>query len=158
MDEAERRQKLEEALREAIQPREASPAEFRARARATRRDRSPFLAAAMVLSWIGLGWFWIAKPAFFFGPKPSPAIPPGKEEASLRFAIYLERGRVDEYVERHARLPESLAETGDVEDSVAYQRAGGGYVLTGRYGPLQLRLSSAEDADSFLGRSIQQLR
>ncbi len=158
MEEAERRQKLEEALREAIQPREPSPAEQRARARAARRDRGPFLAAAMVLSWIGLGWFWIAKPAYFFGPKPAPAIAPGKEEATLRFAMYLQRGRVDEFVARHARLPETLAETGEVEDSVGYRRDGAGYVLTGRYGALELRLGSTENPDSFLGESLRELR
>lgn len=158
MDDWERRQKLEQALREAVQPREPTPAEQRMSQRASRRRNPAMMAAVLLAGWAFIAWIWLARPAFLFGPEPPP--PPSAEvrEASLRFALYLQRRRIEGYVAARGRLPSALPLAGPVEDGVSYQRTGDGYVLVGQRGDITLRLTSAMDADSFLGTSLETLR
>jgi hypothetical protein len=155
MDDWERRQKLEEALRDAVQQRNLSPAEART-ARRGDRARNPGVTIALVLvGWGCIAWIWLARPAFLFGPTDPP--PPSAEvrEARLRFAMFLERSRVEAFVQRRGRLPTTLAEAGPVEAGVSYDRTSSGYALHGTRDSLSLLLTSAMNPDSFLGRSLE---
>lgn len=157
MDDWERRQKLEEALRDAVKDRQPSPAEHRS-ARRGGRKRNPAVAVAiLVLGWACIGWVWLARPAFVFGPADPP--PPSAEvrEASLRFAMFLEYRRVEAYRAQRGRLPTALTEAGPVEEGVSYQRAGSGFTLIGQRDGITLRLTDAMNPDSFLGRSLEVL-
>ena len=157
MDDWERRQKLEEALRHAVEERQPSPAEQRMQRRAP-RDRSPAgWIAVLIAGWACLAWIWLARPAFVFGPPEPPPPTVEEQEASLRFAMFLQRARVEAYRAARGRLPAALPEAGPVEDGVSYQRLGPDFVITGTRGGLSLRLTTAMDADSFLGRSIEVL-
>lgn len=159
MDDWERRQKLEEALRHAVKHRAPTPAEQRTARHAARRMSGRAMATvALVLGWALLAWIWLARPAFIFGPGDPP--PPSAElrEARLRFAIYLERGRVEAYVAARGRLPVSLAQAGPVEAGVFLEKTTTGYVITGISGDLALRLTDRMRADSFLGESLEILR
>ncbi len=158
MNEAERRQRLQEALRDAVAPREPTPAEVRTAGRNTGRNRGWMLALVVVLGWMCIAWIWLARPAYFFGPPPPPALSPARQEAQLRFAMYLQQRRVEEYLATHGRLPSTLSQTGAVEDSVMWHLTDGGYVITGRYGDLTLELPSGADADQFLGSSLDKLQ
>lgn len=158
MDEAERRRALEEAVRDAVAERPLTPAEQRLARRGTPGDRRRRLALVIILGWAVIAWLWLTRPAFFFGPSPAPVASAARQEATLRFAMYLQRRRVDDYLAVHGRLPATLQETGAVEDSVRWQRTGEGYVLLGQYGPLRLELPSRVDADSFLGNSLAELQ
>lgn len=158
MDDWERRQKLEQALREAVQPRTPSPAEARMANRQGRRTNPAVVAVSLALGWGFIAWIWIAQPEFLFGPGAPP--PPSLEvqEARLRYAMFLERSRIEAHVRTRGRLPATLAQAGPVEDSVFYERTGSGYVLIGERGPLRLRLTNLMSADSFLGESLEVLR
>lgn len=158
MDDWERRQKLEQALLEAVQPRELTPAEQRISRRANRKRNPAVTVAVLVLGWAFIAWIWLARPTFVFGPGVPP--PPTAEvrEASLRFALYLQRRRIEAFVTARGRLPTALAQTGPVEDGVSYQSTGDGYVLVGQRGDLTLRLPSTMDPEVFLGGSLGVLR
>ncbi len=158
MNEAERRRQLEEAVRDAVAGREPTPAEARTARHGQRRERIRLLVLVTVLGWLVIAWLWSSRPEFFFGPSAPVTLSPAKQEATLRFAMYLQRRRVEEYVARRGRLPTSLAQAGMVEDSVSWQRTDEGYVLSGRYGSLELQLPSRADADSFLGNALTVLR
>lgn len=158
MDDWERRQKLEAALREAVQTRKPSPAEERSAARQARRTNPALAFGSLLLGWGFIAWVWVAQPEFLFGPGPPP--PPGLEvqEAQLRYAMFLERARIEAHVQARGRLPATLAEAGPVEDFVFYERTGTGYVLIGERGLIRLRLTNRMAADSFLGESLGILR
>lgn len=157
MDDWERRRKLEEALRDAVQDRARSPAEERMVDRASRKRNPAVTFTFLVACWAIIAWIWLARPAFLFGPAEPPPPTPAMEEASLRFAMYLEHRRVEAYRATHGRLPATLAQVGPVEEGVDYQRMESGFVITGQRAGLTLRLTSVMSADSFLGNSLDVL-
>jgi hypothetical protein len=159
MQEQERRQSLEDAIRDVMAPRVLSPAEARHSQRRPARGLPPQLMALIVLlTWSLIAWIWLSRPAFLFGPRVAAEVSPATQEASLRFALYLERSRVDSYRQRQGRLPTDLAITGPVEEGVTMVRTAEGYALIGTRGLLQLRLTDRMNADSFLGTSLDVLR
>jgi hypothetical protein len=159
MEEKERRESLEAAIRDAMAPRAPSPAESRRRMHQPATGLPPrLLVLTMLLTWSLIAWIWFSQPAFLFGPRVAAEVSPATQEASLRFALYLERSRVDSYRQRQGRLPTDLSVTGPVEDGVSMVRAGEGYDLIGRRGILELRLTDRMNADSFLGTSLDVLR
>jgi hypothetical protein len=159
MDQEERQRVLREAIGDAVTERSKTEAEARnARLKGSRRRNSAVAWAAFVLGLAGLGYIWTARPAWVFDPLAPAEMSPAQAEATTRFSLFLERARVDDFRDRRGRLPTSLPEAGPVEDGIDYQRIGGGYLLTGASNGVQLRLTDAMDADSFLGNSLRVLR
>ena len=156
MDERERSQKLEEAVRDAVASRkDDAPVVACDRSRGRRQG---VLVAILMLTWAAIAYIWLARPAFVFGPTAVAVQPPAVREASLRFALYLERRRIDAYTAANGRLPASLADAGPVESGVTFERNDAGYVLVGHRDDLTLTLTSAMNADSFLGSSLDHLQ
>lgn len=151
MDEEQRRDALLEAVRELV-PAHEPPA------RPVPPPRNGRAAFALAAGWVFLGYIWIAKPAWIFGPRADTVLATDRRDAALRFTLYLQRARLDEYADDHGGPPTTLEATGPVEDGVTWQPNGTGYVLTGELQGQTLRLSDAMDADSFLGRSLEVLR
>ncbi len=115
-----------------------------------RRNLSVLVAAGAVL----LAWLWIARPAAVFAPG-TPAIQSAEQrEAIARFALYLERARVDQFVAERGRMPTTLAEAGEVEAGVQYHPEGRDFTLDIRDCAIQLRLTNRMNADSFLGDAL----
>jgi hypothetical protein len=158
MNERERLQRLEEAVRAAVADRGPTPAEERLAAQAAAAKRSTGLVVMLLLVWVALGFVWITRPAWVFGPKPRAAAAPAVEEAEVRYALYLMRARVDAYVRQQGRAPSSLQHVGRVERGVTLRGTTGGYVLEGRRGATLLQLTSTMNADSFLGGSLDLLQ
>jgi hypothetical protein len=156
MEDRERLELLTSALQDAVKDRQQTDAEARNARRDREKRRNPAYAWATVL--VGgalLAYLWTARPAWVFVTAEAPAMTAEEEEATLRFALYLERNRIDAFQQREGRLPTSLDEAGPVETGVDYLREGSSFALEGRRGALQLRLSAAMDSDSFLGSSLQ---
>lgn len=159
MEDPQRWERLEAAVRDAVETRSKSPAELRSAARGARGERSTrTLVLVLLLLWAVIGWIWSTKPGFIFGVAAPEAQAPAVEEATLRFALFLERGRVGAYVRRHGQVPAALGSSGAVEDGVTLVRTSDGFVLVGQRGDIQLRLNDKMDADSFLGGSLEVLR
>ncbi|MES2306016.1 MAG: hypothetical protein V4558_10925 [Gemmatimonadota bacterium] len=118
----------------------------------------PGLLLFIVAAWAFIGYVWIARPAFLFEQQPAAALTPVQREARLRYAIYLQRARIDAFKAQNGRLPESLRETGPVESGVQYERtADNGYDIFGASDGTVLRLSDRMSVDSFLGDARQHL-
>ena len=112
----------------------------------------------MVLIWAIIAWIWSTRPAFLFGSNAPVEQSAEIEEASLRFALYLERGRIERHVRTTGQFPARLEDAGAVEEGVSMVRTSDGYELLGNRRGAQLRMSSAMNADSFLGTSLDVLR
>lgn len=151
---------LNSALRAVLESKRQEAVDSRATREAARRreaNRVPTVVM-VVLGWSVLAWMWIAKPAMIFNVAETRTLSPQQVEATARFALFLEKSRVDVYAKTHGRLPARLSDAGPVEEGVAYQRAGSGYVLSREANGASLRLTSSMNADSFLGNSLQVLR
>jgi hypothetical protein len=157
MQEQQRWDQLEAAVRDAVETSQGDKHSRRKSARvATPPSRT--LVLFSLLLWVFIAWIWSTRPAFLFGEPARKVSSPAVDEATLRFALYLERGRVEAYVRRTGQLPANLGATGTVEEGVAFLRTSDGYHLIGRRGASELQLSSRMNADSFLGNSLQVLR
>ncbi len=116
--------------------------------------QAPMVLLLAVLS-ATLAWAWIARPAAIFGSPPAPAVlTPARAEAQARYALFLERARVDAYRQVHGRNPAQLADAGPVEDDVTYTISGQGFVLERPVNGKVLRMDHATRPDSFLGGSL----
>ncbi len=86
-----------------------------------------------------------------------PVLAPEEVEAKARYALYLERGRVDSYLAKTGALPKSLGDAGSVENGVNYRRGVHDYILETNVQGTTLRMTSVMSADSFLGTSLNRL-
>jgi hypothetical protein len=155
--EQQRWEQLEAAVRDAVESQQGSSSGGRRRPGAATPTQRPTILF-LVLIWAVIAWIWSTKPAFLFGATPVIVRPPEVEEASLRFALYLERGRLDRHVRQTGSVPATLDAAGPVEEGVSMVRTSDGYELLGNRGGVNLRMSSAMNADSFLGESLDVLR
>lgn len=155
MPDQQRWDTLEAAVRDAVR---SQPAEHEARTSRPKAGAKRTTILLLLLTWTIIAWIWSTRPAFLFGDTMTAVQSAEVEAASLRFAMFLERGRVEQYVRRHGVLPTSLGDAGPVEAGVTMLRTSDGYALLGQRGATQLRLTSAMSADSFLGSSIDVLR
>ena len=155
--EQQRWEQLEAAVRDAVESQQGQTSGHRGRRAAPTTAHRP-LILLMMLIWALIAWIWSTKPAFLFGAAPVVVQSPEVEEASLRFALYLERGRIERHVRQTGQMPASLEAAGAVESGVSLVRTSDGYELLGNRGGVQLRMSSAMNADSFLGGSLDVLR
>lgn len=95
---------------------------------------------------------WVAQPT-----APEEEISPPSvvvQEASLRFAMYLKRARVEEYRELNGRFPASMDEADGIRYRLITDRV---FELNGTVGDVHLALRSNESPDTFLGTSIETL-
>lgn len=157
------KKELGEALQDVLAAQRESDSELRD-ARALRKKQDghskyqPGLILLIVAAWMFIGYVWVARPAFVFGGQPSVVLTPAQREAQLRYAVYLQRGRVAAFRAEHARLPESLREAGPVEAGVEYERTSDStYTVFGTVDGTVLRLSDRMSADSFLGDALRRL-
>ena len=160
MDEPNRREQLTSAVHAVLESKrdEASQAREDRIAAERRAERQPALAVVLVIGWVLLGWLWITKPPAIFGAKPLAERSPALAEASMRYALYLQRTQVEDHRRQSGRLPSTLAAMDHVESGVTYGLIGGGYVLEGFANGSLLRLTNSMAADSFLGSSVNLLR
>ncbi len=152
MNDQQRREALYEAVRELVSDGEpeADPVP------PPRRSSRALLALAF--GWMFLGYIWIARPSWIFGERIDPVLTAERRDAALRFTLYLEQGRIEEFADENGRLPNDLAEVGPVEEGVSWRHDGDGYDLTGELQGQTLRLSRQMDPDSFLGGALGVLR
>jgi hypothetical protein len=115
---------------------------------------------ATAMCWSVLLALLLFPPAIARMPDDRPfTSPAGQREASLRFGLWLARHQVDAFVRSNARVPSYGGES-VIEDRAIQLEANDRYryALVAREGPVALRLTSEMSADSFLGRSLIELR
>ena len=153
MTQENRRKDLVEALQAVADSQRAEAAETQRRQQPPPRNGThPATIFIGILAACVLGWLWIARPAAVFAPDPAAPLTPAAAEARTRFALYLERSRVDAYRRSNGRLPTSLEQAGSVEEDVTFRVTdGGGYVLESRASGTLLQLTDRMNSDSFLG-------
>ncbi|MBL0177981.1 MAG: hypothetical protein IPP98_02500 [Gemmatimonadetes bacterium] len=147
-----RRKDLADALHAVAEAQRAEAAETQRRQQPPRRTGTqPATIFIGILAACVLGWLWTARPAAIFAPELTAPLTPAAAEARSRFALYLERARVDAYRRSVGRLPSSLEQAGPVEDSVTFRITDGGYVLERRASGALMQLTDQMNSDSFLG-------
>ena len=152
MSQIDRRRELADALQAVTEAQRAEAAETQRRQQPPRQTGThPATVFAGILAAAVLGWLWIARPAAVFAPDLTAPLTPAAAEARSRFALYLERARVDAYRQSNGRLPSSLEQAGPVEDSVTLRITDGGYVLESRASGALMQLTDQMNSDSFLG-------
>lgn len=162
-DESERKKELGDALKSVLIAQNEAASELREVRELRKRQNSQAtyqtgLLLFIVAAWAFIAYLWIARPAFIFSAQPSAPLTADQREAHMRYAIYLQRGRVATYLAEKHRLPESLRETGSVEAGVEYERlTENSYDVFGTVDGTLLRLSDKMSADSFLGDAIRRL-
>lgn len=159
MDQVERNERLESAVREAVDDQIERDRADRAQSPPRGKRQQGGLIVLLLLSWAAIGWIWSTRPAFIFGPEAG-GLSAERQEASLRFGMVLEQARAREFKERTGRWPASLVELGDevAADGVVGMPSGAGFLITGAAGDVHLELTDRMDSDSFLGESLEILR
>ncbi|MES2124633.1 MAG: hypothetical protein V4503_08080 [Gemmatimonadota bacterium] len=161
--EADRKSEMNSALAEVLSAQRTSEGELRAH-RVAAKGRSdhprfqPGLLFFVLIAWGFIAYAWVARPDFLFGTGPTPVLTVQQREARMRYAIYLERARVEQFRANSGRLPETLLESGPVEAGVQYERlANDRYDVSGSVDGTLLRLGDRMSADSFLGDALRTL-
>jgi hypothetical protein len=116
------------------------------------------------LAWIGLlvltllsAYLWLAPPAFLDAPIPEP--PESLLEAGIRMEMAFQALKVERFLQREGRLPNSLAEAGGPFSSVSYHRLDSDRYqlsLPGLEG--RVTYSSVDPMEDFLGNSAAVIR
>jgi hypothetical protein len=153
MQEPDTRQELADALQAVVDERNAgtqSTGRVPTRPPAAQHKLLGVGAAGAVL----LAWLWIARPAAVFDPAGEAFLSADQREAIARYALYLERARVDAFVADSGHLPPRLADAGEVEADVVYRTDGANFALEFKKGAILLRLDNRMNADSFLGDAL----
>lgn len=155
---AARQAALREALRDAVEATRsqggAAGTPPRARGQSTGTAWGVVALGAVVLVWI-----WAARPAWVFGDPPAQPTA-ATLEARARYAIYIQRVRVEDHLGRVGRLPDDLAALG-ADPGVPVRllpQPDGSYDLRAEVAGAPLVFNSRMDADSFLGDALATLR
>lgn len=121
---------------------------------------APGWLATAAGSWLVVFLVLLNPPAFLRGPAPEPFQPPAADAAaSLRYGLWLADHRVRDFFRREGRLPSFLGEAGSRDAALTMEVTGErSYRLLGRLGELELVLTDAMSADSFLAGSLDSLR
>lgn len=141
-----------EALLEVLEQQQRQAEIDRERERRQRRpsDRRVPGWLAVVLGLVAV-WLWVLPPPFLSVNEPAPRSP-ADEEAALRFAVYVQAQRIQEFRNRSGRLPESLDEVGPPLQDMDYVRlAPGLYQLTGTTGRVRVTYRSDLPLADFVG-------
>lgn len=156
-DELEKAQALRDVLEHAV---EFTRAVSTARPMESYRSRPVVLAAIAIPSLLLCLYSFIARPDWVFGHDPARSSP-ARQEAHLRFAMFLVSQRLNAYRDAHGgALPQSLPEVGETWAHITYEiLPDSGFelrALAGSGRPIALR--SDQDARAFLGPSARHLR
>ncbi|MGH7659080.1 MAG: hypothetical protein ACREL6_12675 [Gemmatimonadales bacterium] len=123
----------------------------------SREQRGLRIGLAVVLGAF-LAWLWVAPPTWLNPPVASPPSP-AVQEAGTRYALYLQAQQVERFRREHGRLPATLEEAGEPIRGVEYEVDGdGAWVMLAGPAGAELRLTSADTLDAFLGNSVSLLR
>jgi len=119
--------------------------------------REPVWKWAFVgVAWLALLYIWLGRPAWLFTPERATRVVDA--EASLRFAIYLQRERVVQFYRGNGHLPANLDQTVLVEKGLSYQPLQDSvFVLRGREAGLALGYRSNQPIHAFMGDTFQRL-
>lgn len=95
-------------------------------------------------------WLWVFPPTAL---RPeSPSIPPADQEAGLRMEMFITNVKIRRFVTENGRLPNDLADLGDVPDAVQYlPLALNVYRLSGQTGDITVEYTSTEPVEDLLG-------
>lgn len=94
---------------------------------------------------------WVARPEFLWGPKAGP-LPPVRQEANMRFAMFLLAQRIRSYRAAQGHYPATLEELGETMPGVVYSlSADGVFQLTASENGKPLTYRSDQPATAFLG-------
>ena len=120
------------------------------------RRTGPWQWVVLAAMWGFLAYIWVGRPGWLFQPAlGGPAV---DAEASLRFAMYLERQRVTEYHANHGRLPLTLEEAGDMEEGIGYERVSDStFILRGQDGTFRVEYQSLDPIGTLLGDTFKRL-
>jgi hypothetical protein len=111
--------------------------------------------AGFVLLMAGLGGLALASPEWLI-PGSAAAASHEVREAGIRLSMVRERQRIETFVQRSGRLPETLAEAGGVAEGIRYRPSpDGSYQLEADVGRSYVRLASTGSVQAFLGNSLQ---
>lgn len=154
-DDRDRREELAGAVKAVLERQQEDARD--ARTAKARPGRSVPWSLLLVANCAILAWIWAGRPGLLFGPAVPEPLPATLHDARVRYALYLQRARIDAFRKTAGRLPDSLAESGPVELGVAYRHDGSGYVLEGREEAVTLHLTDRMAADSFLGDAVTRL-
>lgn len=111
--------------------------------------------AGFILLMAGLGGLALASPEWLI-PGSEAASSHEVREAGIRLSIVRERQRIETFVQRTGRLPETLAEAGGVAEGIRYRPGPNGtYQLEADVGRSYVRLASNGSVQAFLGNSLQ---
>ena len=102
-----------------------------------------------VLAFISI-WLWAFPPEALRPVLPS--IPPANQEAGLRMEMYLTHTKIQRFLAENGRLPNGLADVGDISDAVRYvPLALNVYRLSGQTGDIVVEFTSTEPEEDLLG-------
>lgn len=151
-EEQVRARALAEVLREQDARAQASLEAEARRARTARIRRG-----ALIATWAGVGWIWVASPSWLrVPPPPSPTV--AEEAEALRIHVFLQSQAIEAYRERSGRLPYVLQEAGPPFRGLEYRRHDSRtYVLQGRSERVILRYHSEQPALDFVGEAADRL-
>lgn len=115
------------------------------------RYRSKWWYAALVLAIAGNLYIWIGRPTWIVGDSLEPATAL-EAEGILRFRMYVQGQRIENYRRQNGVLPARLEETGTPIEGMRYQQTGPeSWELLGVSGPVSLILRSSQPMAEFLG-------
>lgn len=163
MTQEKRKAEMANALAEVLSAQRTTSGELKAyraaaKSRADQPRFQPGWLLIVVFAWGFIAYAWIARPDFLFRVGTTPALSVEQREARMRYAVYLQRARVETFRARAGRLPETLLESGPVERGVEYERiAEDRYEISGSVDGTVLRLGDRMSADSFLGDAVKRL-
>jgi len=106
---------------------------------------------ALVATWVGVAYVWIATPSWLTVQPPRE--PTVEEEATaLRVNVFLQTQAIESYRNQRGRLPYVLQEAGPPFRGMEYRRRDSrSYELQGRSDLVTLRYSSEQSPFSFVG-------
>ena len=142
-----------QAVSEIIQ-KEADVAAAAAKPAPRRRDYRPAILLALgAMSAV----LWLTDLPFLRPPEP-PVLDPALRVANVRFALYLQVGRIEAYRRAHGHLPAALEEAGTPMKAVRYEREANEVFSVSLDTPDgSYRFRSGDSMQQFLGGSTKLL-
>jgi hypothetical protein len=144
------RQKLIAEYEESKRSENARQADVAVSAERRKRGRRMVLLGGIVV----VAGYLMARPPAWLLPAPIPVPSPAEQEASGRFAIYLQAQQIEHFRQTTGRLPGSLDEAGEPLPGIDYVVTGpASYALQSAHDST-LRYTSTDSLAAFLGGSM----